>query len=142
MDEGRGDLLRVAFQCAAAPACTEKDVAERQPILGAKALRVGCQIGRELFVARVRGSHVLGEKFHLLPHAPADDEVVAVKARRPAFAVENLVADVVLDEALQFLLGSADAARSARTRPQGWRCARAEMTIFAGASASFLPTRP
>ena len=80
-DKGRGDLLRVPFQCLAAPACTEKDVLERQPVLGAKPLRVGCQIGRELFFARVRGSHVLGEKLHLLPHAPADEEIVAVEAR-------------------------------------------------------------
>ena len=78
---------------------------ECQPILGPEPFRIGCKIGRELFVARLRGSHVLGEEFHLLPHAAANDDVVAVQARRPAFAIENLVADVVLDEALQLLLG-------------------------------------
>ena len=78
---------------------------EGQPVLGPKPFRIGCEIGRELFVARLRGSHVLGEKFHLLPHAAANDEIVAVEARRPAFAIENLVADVILDEALQLLLG-------------------------------------
>ena len=104
-DKGCGDLLGVPFQCAAAPGRAEKDMLERQPVLGAKPLRIGCQIGRELFVAWLRGSHVLGEKFHLLPHAPANEEIVAVQARRLAFAIENLVANLVLDEALQFLLG-------------------------------------
>jgi hypothetical protein len=40
-----------------------------------------------------------------LPHTTANDEVVAVQARRPAFAIENLVADVILYQALQLLLG-------------------------------------
>ena len=94
---------------------------ERQSVLGPEPLRVRCEIGRELLVARLRGSHVLGEEFHLLPHAPANEEIVAVEARCLAFAVENLVADVVLDEALQLLLGSAAAARYERTCRQDCR---------------------
>ena len=78
---------------------------ECEPVLGPEPFRVGCQEGRELLVARLRGSRVLGEEFHLLPHAAANDDIVAVEARRPAFAIENLVADVALDEDLQFLLG-------------------------------------
>ena len=78
---------------------------ECQPVLGPKPFRIGCEIGRELFIARLCGSHVLGEEFHLLPHTAANDDIVAVQARRPAFAIENLVADVILDEALQLLLG-------------------------------------
>ena len=77
---------------------------ECQPIFGPEPFRIGCEIGRELFIARLRGSHVLGEEFHLLPHTTANDEVVAVQARCPAFAIENLVADVILDETLQLLL--------------------------------------
>ena len=61
-------------------------------------------MGRELFFARLSASHVLGEKLHLLPDAPANDDVVAVEARGAALAVEYLVADVVFDEAVQLLL--------------------------------------
>ena len=103
VDKGCGDLLRVTLQCLAAPACTEKDVLERQPVLGAKPLRIGCQIGRELFVAWVRGSHVLGEKLHLLPHPPADDGVVAIEPKNLALAIKHFVANAALDEAKQFL---------------------------------------
>ena len=77
---------------------------ERQAVLGPKPLRIGCKIGRELFIARLCGGHVLGEKLHLLPHAAANDDIVAVQAGRSALAIEHLVANVVLDEALQFLL--------------------------------------
>ena len=78
---------------------------ECQPVVGSKPIRIGCEIGRELFIARLCRGHVLGEEFHLLPHTAANNEVVAVQARSPAFAIENLVADVILDKALQFLLG-------------------------------------
>ena len=98
----------------------KKDLSKRQPVLGAEPFGIGRQIGRELFFARLRGSHVLDEKFHLLPHTAANDEVVAVEPRRLSFAVENLVADLILDEAVQLLLASAAAARCARTRRQGW----------------------
>ena len=141
-DKRRGDLLGVAFQSVPRRAGAEIDVTERQPVLGPEPLRVGREVGRELLLGRLRGSHVLGDELHLLPQAAADDDVVAVEARRPAFAIEDLVADVILDQALQLLLRSADAARCARTGPRGCRRAGAETTIFAGASASFLPTRP
>ena len=102
----------VSAICSASPSnapprrvALKKDMMERQPVLGPEPFRIGREIGRELLVARLCGSHVLGEEFHLLPHAAANDDVVAVEARRPAFAIENLVADVILDEALQFLLG-------------------------------------
>ena len=102
-----------------APRCAQEDVMECQPILGPEPFRIGCEIGRELFVARLCGSHVLGEEFHLLPHTAANDEVVAVQARRPAFAIENLVADVVLDEALQFLLGRRTPPRAGESVREG-----------------------
>ena len=92
---------------------------EGQPVLGPKAFRIGREIGRELFVARLCGGHVLGEELHLLPHAAANDEVVAVQARRPAFAIENLVADVILDQALQFLLGRRPPPRAGESVGQG-----------------------
>ena len=94
---------------------------EGQPVLGPKPFRIGCEIGRELFIARLCGSHVLGEEFHLLPHAAANDEVVAVEAGRPAFAIENLVADVILDEALQFLLGRRAPPGAGEIGRRGWQ---------------------
>ena len=62
-------------------------------------------MGRELVIARLYGRHVLGEEFHLLPHTAANDDVVAVETRRPPFPIENLVADVILDQAFQLLRG-------------------------------------
>jgi hypothetical protein len=38
-----------------------------------------------------------------LPHAAADDDVVAIKPRCSSRAVEHFVADIVLDQVLQFL---------------------------------------
>ena len=111
----------VAVQCATAPRCAQEDLMECQPILGPKPFRIGCEIGRELLVARLCGSHVLGEEFHLLPHAAANDDIVAVEARRPAFAIENLVANVVLDRGLATPARSADAARCERNRRRGWQ---------------------
>ena len=73
-------------------------------ILGSKALRIGRKIGGKLLIARLGCGHVLGQKFHLLPHTTAYDDVVPVQAGCSALAVEHLVADVVLDQALQFLL--------------------------------------
>ncbi len=75
-----------------------------QAFLGPELLGMGCQIGGKLFLARLNGGHVLSEKFHLLPHAAANDDIVSVQAGRSAFAVEHLVANVVVNEALQFLL--------------------------------------
>jgi hypothetical protein len=57
-----------------------------------------------LFIARLDGSHVLGEEFHLLPHTAANDAVIAIQPRRPAFSVENLLPNVILYEALQLLV--------------------------------------
>jgi len=82
-------------------------------VLGPEALRIGGEIGRKLLIIRLRYVHVLGEKFHLLPHAASNDSVVAVEAGRPALAVENLVANVVLNQVLQFLL-----ARQPSPRPR------------------------
>ena len=73
-------------------------------ILGSKALRIGRKIGGKLLIGRLGCGHVLGHKFHLLPHTTAYDDVVPVQAGRSALAVEHLVANVVLDQALQFLL--------------------------------------
>jgi len=140
-DKRRGDLAGVTFESAAAPTGTKKDVMERQSVVGAKPLGVGRQIGGELFFGRVRRSHVLGEKLHLLPHTPADEEVVAIEARGSSLAVENLVADFFLDEAQQLLLRRR-APPSSREPSATLATRSAEMTTFAGASASFLPTRP
>src|SRR5690349_2371045 len=77
---------------------------ECELVLGAEAFRICRQIGRKLLIARLGCGHVLGEKFHLLPDAAANDDVVALQAGGSALAVEDLVADIVLDQALQFLL--------------------------------------
>src|ERR1700674_4612450 len=76
-----------------------------QPSLCPKTFRIGREIGRELFIAWLYGGHVLDEESHLLPHASPNDHVVAVQARRSALTIENLVANVIVDEALQFLPG-------------------------------------
>ena len=73
-------------------------------ILNSKSFRTGREIGRKLLVARFRDGHILGEKLHFLSHAAANDDVVAVETCRSALAVEYLIPNVVVDEALQFLL--------------------------------------
>ncbi len=71
-----------------------------QAFLHPELLRMGCQIGGKLFLARLHGRHVIREKFHLLSHAAANDGIVAVQAGCSAFAIKHLVANVVLDETL------------------------------------------
>ena len=61
--------------------------------------------GGGVFFFPLASPPAFGSEFSLLPPAAGGGEVVAVQARRPAFAIENLVADVILDEALQLLLG-------------------------------------
>ena len=50
-----------------------------------------------------RGGHVLGQELHLLRHAALDDLVVLVEAHRERLAVEDLLLDLVLDHAREFL---------------------------------------
>jgi hypothetical protein len=107
------DMPGVAVHSPPAPCCAQKDQMECEPVLGPEPFRVGCQEGCELLVARIHGSRVLCKEFHLLPHAAASDNIIAVEAGRPAFAVENLVADVVFDEELQLPLGR----RQVRAKP-------------------------
>jgi len=76
---------------------------ECEAILGPEALRVSLKIGSKLLLAWLRGRHSFSQKLHLLPHAAANDDVVAVQAGRSALAIEHFVANVVIDEALQFL---------------------------------------
>ena len=76
-----------------------------QAFFGPESLGMGCQKGSELLLARLNGGHVLGKEFHLLSHAAANDDIVAVQAGRSAFAIEHLVANIVVDETLQFRLG-------------------------------------
>src|SRR4030081_1108535 len=88
-------------------------------ILGPEAFRIGREIGGKLVIGWLGCGHFLRQKFHLLPHAAAYDDIAAVQAGRSALAVEDLVADVVLDQALQFLL--------ARRPPPGSRKSVAEV---------------
>ena len=55
-------------------------------------------------VSWFRDGNFFSKKFHLLPHAPPNYGVVAVKPGGPACAVEDLVTDVVFDQAIQFFL--------------------------------------
>ena len=50
-------------------------------------------------VGRLGDRHVLGEELHLLADAAADDGVVAVEPERRALAIEDFVANIVVDEA-------------------------------------------
>src|SRR6202521_5946742 len=77
---------------------------ECQMIFSPEALRVSLKIGSKLLLVRLRRRYIFGEKLHFLPHAAANDDVVSVQAGRSALAVEHFVANVVIDEALQFLL--------------------------------------
>ena len=110
-------------------------------ILGLELLRVGLEIGRKLFLARLCGGNVFSEKLHLLPHAATNDDVVAVEAGRPAFAVEHFIANVVIDEALQFLFARrAPPCAGESVRKVGNPCGRND-DLRSGASAFLLSTR-
>ena len=93
---------------------------ECQMILRPEAFRIGLKIGGKLRLARFWDGRIFREELHLLPHAAADDDVVAVKASRAALAVEHFVANIVINEALQFLLCPAGAATYGRNRPPDW----------------------
>ena len=63
-------------------------------------------IREEFFIRRFRlGRDVLEDEFHLLPHPPPDDAVVAIQADGQGLAVVDLVADEVFDQPLRFLFG-------------------------------------
>jgi hypothetical protein len=67
-------------------------------------LRVRVQIGRELGVGRSGAlTGFLGHDLEFLPNAPLDHRVVAIQSKRLALAVEDLVADVAVDQPRQFL---------------------------------------
>ena len=77
---------------------------ECHTVICSEALWMGLEKIYELRFGWFGDGNFFGKKFHLLPHAAANDGVVAVKPRRPACAVEDLIADVVFDQAIQFLL--------------------------------------
>jgi hypothetical protein len=79
-------------------------VMECQTVFRPETVRIGCENGGKLRFGRFGGRNLFDEKFHLLPHAPANDDVIAVKPGGPPCAVKDLVPDVVLDQALQLLL--------------------------------------
>ena len=72
-------------------------------ILGLESLRLGPKIGRKLVLGGFGDGGIFSEKLHLLSHTAANDDVIAVEAGGAALAVEHFVANVVVDEALQFL---------------------------------------
>jgi hypothetical protein len=106
-----------SFSIALPPCRAQEDLVKSQAFLGSELLGMRFQIFGELVLARLHGCHVLSEKFHLLPHAAANNDIVSIQARGPAFAVEHLVANVVVNEALQFL-------RSRRTPPRAGEAVR------------------
>ena len=95
-------MSAVAIDSARAPRRAQENLAECEMIFGLEVLRVGLKIGGKLLLGRLRDSQIFSEKFHFLPYTAANDHVVAVEARRSTLAVEHLVANVIIDEALQF----------------------------------------
>src|SRR6478672_11202187 len=63
----------------------------RPPSVERAGFRDDCALAQELkfkgFLRVLRGGILFGQKFHFLPHAPANDDVVTVKPRSPAGAV-------------------------------------------------------
>ena len=84
---------------------------ECQTVFRPETFRIGCENGGKLRFGRFGGRNLFDEKFHLLPHAPANDDVIAVKPGAPPCAVKDFVADVVLDQALHLLLARRPAPR-------------------------------
>jgi hypothetical protein len=97
------DLLAFAIDCRAAPRRAQEHLAECETILRLETFGVGLKISSKLRLAGLRDRRVFREKLHLLSNATSDYDVVAVEAGCPAFAVKNFIANIVVDEALQFI---------------------------------------
>ncbi len=70
---------------------------------------MGFVMGLHILVGHLHGpgDEASGDELDGLDHAPLDHVVVLVHAERERFAVEGLLADVVVDEQLQLLIGQA-----------------------------------
>ena len=110
--ELREQLRRVAAEIGAAPLRVEIHLAEGKPAVAAKRVGVCFQIRAQLLIGRLgEGGDVFGDELQLLAQPAADDRVVLVEAEGDRFARENFFANVVADQAFQFALCSAAAAR-------------------------------
>jgi hypothetical protein len=102
--ELRQRLLRIVSRAGAAPVGREVQMPEGEPgrlrEFRAVLLEPCLELGRRRLA---RGGHVLGQELHLLRHAALDDLVVLVEAHRDRLAVEDLLLDLVLDQALELL---------------------------------------
>ena len=93
-------LLRVALGPLGAVVDAEIDVSKRELRLAQEPLRVVRDVGLQLRVRGLGVGDLRRYELHLLPQAPPDDHVVLVETHREGFPVEDLVADVVGDQAL------------------------------------------
>ena len=107
------DLLQILIDRIGAACRTEKHVMERKAVFGPETIRIGGEKGRKLAFGRFGDRNLFGQKLHLLPHAAADDDVIAIKPGCSSRAVEDFVANIILDQVLQFLL-----ARRSPPRPR------------------------
>ena len=84
----------------------EEDLGEGQQPVDTVGVRVRRQEFRERIFRWLFGTGgVLRDELQLLAQTPADDRVVPVEAQGDALPVQDLFADVILDEALQLLPG-------------------------------------
>ena len=78
---------------------TEEHMAECHGVFVSELVLVRSEIGIEFAIGRFGCRSVFGQELHFLPDAAADDDVVPVESECLAFAVVDLVADGVLNEA-------------------------------------------
>ena len=133
-------MLAIAIDRRSAPRRAQKHLMECETVLRLETLRVGRKIGGKLRLAGFRDRGIFGKKFHFLPHAAADNDIVAVEAGCPALAVEHFIANVVVDKTLQFLLARRAPPRASKTVREIVYPAE-ETTILSGASVFVLPTK-
>ena len=98
--------LGVARQVRAVALRIEIHLPKRESRFGGERGGMRRQVGLQFRIARLRRrGEALGNEFHLLLQAAADDEVVLVEAQRQRLAVIDFLPHPVPDQALQFLAG-------------------------------------
>ncbi len=98
--------LGVARQVRAVALRIEIHLPKRESRFGGKRGGMRLQVGLQFRIARLRRrGEAVGDEFHLLLQAAADDEVVLVQAQRQRLAVIDFLPHPVPDQALQLLAG-------------------------------------
>ncbi len=97
-------LQCIPLGVGAAAVAAEIHLPQGQTGLDGKVFRVCIEIGLQVLVGGgSQRSDVLRQQLQLLPQAAADHDIVLIQAHRPAFAISDLLAHVVLQQALEFL---------------------------------------